>query len=172
MPQIIGFMKENDSFSSVKRPDMTGGTEGWPAGVKIVELPDKVDERGRLNFFEAEHDVPWEIKRVFWITGVPDGQTRGGHSHRTCHEAVFPVAGSFDITVSDGRREVTLHMDDVRRGIVIPAGVWCRLENFTPGTVCLAMASQEYDASGYVNDYSQFLREVVVGADVVDPVVG
>ncbi|MCR5820621.1 MAG: FdtA/QdtA family cupin domain-containing protein [Bacteroidaceae bacterium] len=149
-------MRDIASFSGSKSGS-DASAEVWPSGVVMVELPDMLDERGRLNFLQGGLDVPWEIKRVFWITDVPDGQTRGGHSHRTCHEAVFPVAGSFDITVSDGVHEVRVRMDDARFGIVIPAGIWCNLEHFAPGTVCLAVASEEYDASGYINDFDEFL---------------
>ena len=120
-----------------------------PQGVVLIQLPHNVDERGHLAFLEGGTHIPFEVKRVFWIYGVPEGKTRGGHAHWTCHEAIFPVAGSFEIELDDGQRNVTLVMDDPLKGITVPAGVWCELRNFAPGTVCVVMASQEYDAKGY-----------------------
>lgn len=124
---------------------------------QLVQLSDFTDDRGSLACVESAKHVPFEVKRVFWIYHVPPGKTRGGHAHRTCHEAVFPVCGALDIELSDGCRSCTYHLDQPTQGIVIPAGVWCELRNIEPGTVCVAMASQEYDTEGYLNDYNEFL---------------
>lgn len=124
----------------------------------IVQLPENVDERGRLAFLEGGKHIPFDVKRVFWITDVPEGMTRGGHAHWTCHEVVFPVAGSFEIEVDDGECALTRVMDNPSTGIVIPAGAWCELRRFAPGTVCVVMASQDYDATGYVHNRKEWLK--------------
>ena len=126
--------------------------EMLPRGVQRIQLPQNVDERGALSFLESEKDVPFKVERVFWITGVPEGQIRGGHAHWTCHEAIFPVTGSFEIEVDDGKRCCVLQMNRPNEGIVISAGVWCELRHFAPGTACVVMASQPYDATGYEHD--------------------
>ena len=133
-----------------------------PKGVQLIQLPQNVDERGRLSYVEGCVHIPFPIKRVFWISDVPEGQMRGGHAHWTCHEVVFPVAGSFEIEVDDGTYARTFKMDDSSCGILIPAGVWCELRHFRPGTVCVVMASQEYDVSGYANEKEAW-RKVVNG---------
>jgi dTDP-4-dehydrorhamnose 3,5-epimerase-like enzyme len=84
--------------------------------------------------------------------------TRGGHAHWTCHEAVFPITGRFEIELDDGEVNTTVVLDDATRGIIVPAGVWCELRHFAPGTVCLVMASQEYDASGYALDRESWMK--------------
>ena len=131
-----------------------------PKGVQLIQLPQNVDERGRLSYVEECVHIPFAIKRVFWISDVPEGQMRGGHAHWTCHEVVFPVAGSFEIEVDDGTCARTFKMEDSSCGILIPAGVWCELSHFRPGTVCVVMASQEYDVSGYANEKEAW-RKVV-----------
>lgn len=123
-----------------------------PQGVRWIQLPQNVDSRGHLTFLESDVHIPFAVKRVFWISNVPKGQTRGGHAHWTCHEVVFAVAGQFEIELDDGQHRATIVVDNPTRGITVPAGVWCELRHFAPGTVCLVVASQEYDASGYAFD--------------------
>ena len=126
-------------------------TEGW----RLVKVPQYDDVRGSLCFAEWRH-LPFEPKRVFWIFGVPEGAERGGHSHATCAEVVFPVRGSFDMTVDTGRERKTIHMDRPDTGIYIGPNVWCELSGFAPDTVCVVVASEDYDPDGYVNDYEEF----------------
>lgn len=131
-----------------------------PRGVKWIQLPLFVDSRGRLTFLEGGVHLPFEVKRIFWITDVPKNKTRGGHAHWTCHEVVIPIRGSFEIELDDGDLCATVTLDDPTCGITIPAGVWCELRHFEPGTVCLVVASQEYDVSGYALDRESWLKEL------------
>ena len=130
-----------------------------PRGCKIIEFPEQTDDRGALSFAEGVHHIPFQIERVFWIYGVPDGKTRGGHSHSESAEVVVPVNGGFNMMVSDGAHQTIVRMDSPRKGILIPPGVWCDLRDFEPGTVCVVFASHPYNASGYINDYSEYLTE-------------
>lgn len=130
-----------------------------PRGCRIIRFPESVDDRGALAFAEGAHQIPFQIERVFWIYGVPDGKTRGGHSHSESAEVVVPVSGAFTMVVDDGTRSIEVRMDSPRKGILIPPGVWCDLRDFAPGTVCVVFASHPYNASGYINDYSEYLTE-------------
>ena len=123
--------------------------EIMPHGVELLQVAQNVDERGSLCFMEVAAHLPFEIRRVFWISDVPTGKTRGGHAHWTCHEAIFSVSGSFEIEVDDGDVRRTFTLDRPWEGITVPAGVWCELRHFAPGSVCLVLASEAYDASGY-----------------------
>ena len=134
--------------------------KGLPGGCRLIQLPEIEDGRGCLSFLQGGGNVPFQIERVFWIWGVPPSQTRGGHAHRTCAEVVFPIKGAFTMHVDDGRAQADVVMDSPACGILIPAGVWCHLTDFQPGTVCLAVASQPYDAAGYINRHEDYLREV------------
>lgn len=130
---------------------------------RLISVTRHDDARGSLCFAEGGRDIPFEIKRVFWIFGVPEGQTRGGHAHMTCQEVIFPACGGFEIFVDDGSSRQTFTLDRPDQGILIPAGVWCTLKNFKVGTVCCVMASQPYDAGGYINDYDSFLKQEPCG---------
>ncbi len=89
---------------------------------------------------------------MFWISDVPKEAQRGGHAHWTCWEVVFAASGRFEIELDYGDRSESFVLDRPDVGIVIPAGVWCDLRGFEENTVCVVLASEEYDASGYVHD--------------------
>lgn len=124
-------------------------------GYGMVVLPEYSDERGNLSFAEWKH-LPFTPERIFWIYDVQQGKTRGGHAHRECAEVVFAVTGSFDMFVDNGTEQTTIHISKANEGIYIGRNVWCELRNFTPGTVCVALASMPYDKQGYINDYNEF----------------
>ncbi len=128
-----------------------------PECVKLVRIGKSVDERGELCFAENS-SLPFRIERVFWISGIPEGKTRGGHAHKVCAEIVFPLNGSFNMFVSDSEGERIYHMNDDGTGIYIGPNVWCELRDFTPGTVCVVLASHPYMPEGYINSYEDFLN--------------
>lgn len=125
----------------------------------LIDIPQITDSRGTLCFAQWK-DLPFEPQRVFWIYGVGQGQTRGGHAHSLCAEVVFPVCGSFDMFVDDGQTHEVVRMDSPARGIFIGKGVWCELRNFSPDAVVVVLASCEYMKDGYINDYEEFVRWV------------
>lgn len=128
-----------------------------PKYAKLIRVGDVVDERGELSFTENSA-LPFAVERVFWISNISKGKTRGGHAHNICAEIVFPLGGSFDMFVSDADGERIYHMDRQDIGIYIGPGVWCELRNFTPGTSCVVLASHPYIADGYINDYDEFMK--------------
>ena len=127
--------------------------------VQVLQLPQCVDERGSLTWLEGNVHIPFKVERVFWISDVPDGKTRGGHAHRTCHEFIVPLHGSFEIIVDDGSGEHCYKMNRKTEGIVIPAGTWCELKNFEPGTECLVLASHPYQQEGYWHNHEEWMKE-------------
>ena len=111
------------------------------------------DERGTLsvsNLSDGEA-LPFEVGRVFWITNVPEGQKRGTHAHRSCHEALVCLQGSFKVKVDNGCGVSFVQtLDSPQKGLYIPPMVWCELYDFTPDAVCLCLASGPYDKEGYL----------------------
>lgn len=134
----------------------TVNDDRMPRGCRLIEFPVSSDQRGSLSFAESMRHIPFKIERVFWIYGIPEDKTRGNRSHNEAAEVIIPVAGSFEIYVSDGSREITLTMDSPERGILIPPGIWCELRGFSKDTVCLVIASHRYDESGYTNSFEQY----------------
>lgn len=123
----------------------------------LIHLPKVCDERGSLVAAE-QSDIPFPIMRVFWIYGVPEGKTRGGHAHHTQGEVIFPVRGSFDIFVDDGTETNQYHMDTPQCGIYIGPGVWSQLHHFSEDCVCVVLCSEKYDGNGYVKTYEDFKK--------------
>ncbi len=130
-----------------------------PKGSRLIDIPLAADSRGSLSFATVGSDIPFPVQRVFWIHDVPQGSRRGGHSHRTCSEVVVAVNGAFRMVVDDGVQRAEVWMDSPNWGILVPAGMWCELLDFLPGTVVVVMASHAYEASGYCHDYSQYIKE-------------
>lgn len=130
---------------------------------KIIELPKIQDPRGNLTFVEANRHVPFDIKRVFYLYDVPGGETRAGHALKTCYQLVCAVMGSFDVVLDDGKSRRTFQLNRAYQAILIPPAVWRELENFSSGAVCLVLASEPYNESGYYREYEEFLRAVRAG---------
>ena len=130
------------------------------SGIQILSFRKIPDARGNLTPVEGEHDVPFQIRRVYWIYDVPGGSVRGGHAYRTLEEVFIALSGSFDLTVDDGRGStVRQTLNRSYYGVYVPSMMWRRLENFSTNAVCLIMASQPYDDRDYLRDYEAFTRE-------------
>jgi hypothetical protein len=115
------------------------------------------DSRGNLTPVEGASDIPFPIRRVYWIYEVPGGAVRGGTAYRTLEEVFVSLSGSFDLTVDDGRGSTfrqTLNRGNY--GVHVPSMMWRRLENFSTNAVCLIFASRHYDEADYVRDYDEF----------------
>lgn len=122
-----------------------------------MELPTVTDPRGALTFMETERHVPFEIKRVFYIYGVPAGESRGVHAHRRLHQVLICLSGGFEVAVDDGRSREVHRLDRPSQGLYVPPLIWTSMSKFDPGTVCLVLTSDYYDESDHVLDYSLFL---------------
>ena len=128
---------------------------------QLISFPAFKDSRGELCFVQSgAPPLPFDPKRVFWIYGVPEGQQRGCHAHRTCAELVFAVNGSVKITTIDRGEQKAYILNDPTEGLFIPPMVWCQLEDFSDNCVCVCLASEAYDTDGYINDLSKFKKEL------------
>jgi oxalate decarboxylase/phosphoglucose isomerase-like protein (cupin superfamily) len=126
-------------------------------GAQLVNFRKIPDPRGNLTPVEGRRDVPFAIRRVYWIYDVPGGAVRGGHAYRTLEEVFVALSGSFDLTVDDGRGSTVRHtLNRGYYGIYVPAMMWRRLSNFSTNAVCLIFASQHYDEDDYLRDYDAF----------------
>lgn len=126
----------------------------------IIELPKHIDPRGNLTVAESMKDVPFDIKRTYWVYDVPGGESRGGHAHKECLEFLIAVGGSFTVTLDDGTEKRAFHLNHPYQGLLIETGVWRTLDDFSSGAVCLVLASEPYDEEDYIRDYNDFLKYV------------
>lgn len=121
-----------------------------------IEIPKIKDTRGNLAVIEKEC-IPFEIKRVYYLYDVPSDAFRGGHAHKTLYQFLIPVSGSFDVRVKDGSGERLFTMNKPNMGLLIIPGIWREIENFSSGSVCLVLASKEFDEADYIRNYKNFL---------------
>lgn len=129
---------------------------------RIIDLPKILDNRGNLTFIEANKHVPFEIKRVYYLYDVPGGATRGGHAHKHLQQFIIAAMGSFDVILDDGSERKRFHLNRSYYGLYIPTMIWRELDNFSSGSVCLALVSELYDEDDYIRDYDAF-RVIVRG---------
>jgi dTDP-4-dehydrorhamnose 3,5-epimerase-like enzyme len=128
------------------------------ADCKIINLPKITDPRGNLTFIEGSRHVPFEIRRVYYLYDVPGGADRGGHAHKELHQLIVAMSGSFDVVLDDGRQKQRYHLNRSYYGLYVCPMIWRELDNFSSGSVCLALASNRYDEADYYRDYQDFLR--------------
>lgn len=129
----------------------------------IIDLPKINDPRGNLTFLEGGNHVPFQIKRVFYLYDVPGGEKRAGHALKTCHQFIIAASGSFDVIVNDGNDKKRFNLNRSYYGLHLPPLVWREIENFSSGSVCLVLASENYNEAGYYRVYENFLKAVRMG---------
>ena len=126
--------------------------------VQIIELPKFLDARGNLSFAENFKQIPFEIKRTYWIYDVPGGEDRGGHAFKENQEVVIALSGAFDVVVDDGENQKTFSLNRSYYGLYIPKGLWRTMENFSTNSFALEFGSIAYSATDYIREYDEFLK--------------
>nr|WP_297230947.1 FdtA/QdtA family cupin domain-containing protein [uncultured Prevotella sp.] len=126
--------------------------------VKLIELPKFNDPRGNLSFAENCTQIPFEIKRTYWLFDVPGGESRGGHAYKTTEELVIALSGSFDVVIDDGKERKTFVLNRSYYGLYIPKGLWREMINFSTNSLALEFASTPYDKNDYIRNYNDFLK--------------
>jgi len=127
---------------------------------KLTDLPRIEDPRGNLTFIENDRHIPFEIKRVYYLYDVPGGSLRAGHAHKTLHQFLIAMSGSFDVTVDDGQHKMKFLLNRSYYGLYIPPMIWREIDNFSSGSVCLALASDFFDEADYFRQYPEFKKAV------------
>lgn len=125
---------------------------------RIIELPKIVDPRGNLTFLQHPDQIPFKIKRVFWIYDVPGGEKRGGHAYKSQCEIIVALSGSFDVVVFDGKETKKYHLNRSYTGLYIPAKVWRHMENFSTNALSLHLSDSVYNADDYLWDKTTFYK--------------
>jgi dTDP-4-dehydrorhamnose 3,5-epimerase-like enzyme len=124
----------------------------------LVSLPRFTDPRGNLSFIEANVHVPFRIERIYYLYGVPAGASRGAHAHKTLHQLMIPIAGSFDVVLNDGTRKRRVKLTRPEEALYICPMIWRDLQNFSADAVCLVLASAKYDEADYFRSYDEFIE--------------
>src|SRR5258707_5774573 len=130
---------------------------------RIIELPRITDPRGNLTFIEAGNQLPFEIKRVYYLYDVPGGATRAGHRHKRLEQLMIAMSGSFDVLLDDGSAKKKYHLNRPYYGLYLPPMIWREIDNFSSGSVCMVLASDLFAESDYYRDLQEFLRATKEG---------
>ena len=127
--------------------------------VRMIEFPEHGDERGHLVVLEGNKDIPFEIKRIFYIYGSDSDVVRGKHANRKTKFVLVNVAGTSKVRVEDGRgNEMVISLNRPHTGIYFPEMIWKEMYDFSEDSVLLCIASEPYDNSEYIRDYDEFLK--------------
>lgn len=129
--------------------------------VRMLEFQQKGDERGQLVVIEGLEDVPFEIKRIFYIYGSDKDVVRGKHANRKSQFVLINLAGFCKVKILDGLgNEAVFVLNRPHTGIFLPEMIWKEMYDFSENSVLLCLSSEHYDAQDYVRDYEEFLSQI------------
>lgn len=131
--------------------------------VKLYQFPPHGDDRGQLVAIEAMKDLPFEVKRVYYIYDTLPGVRRGFHAHKNLQQILLCVNGSCKIHLDDGHDTAEVLLDKPNEGLYIANNMWREMYDFTPGAVLLVLASEYYDEADYIRNYDEFIKMVKEG---------
>lgn len=123
---------------------------------KIIDLPKNHQLNGNLTSITNGVEVPFDVKRIYYLYDVPGGNSRGGHAHKALHQIMIALSGSFSVTLDDGQNKKTFMLNQPYQGLLIPPGLWRDLDNFSSGSICMVLASELYDEEDYFRNYQNF----------------
>jgi len=126
--------------------------------VKLINLPKIEDPRGNLSFIEEEKHIPFKIERTYWIYDVPGGQDRCGHAYKKQIEFIVALSGSFDVLIDDGKEQKSYTLNRSYCGLLLPAGLWRQMENFSTNSLAMVLNSAKFTEEDYIMEYTEFLK--------------
>ena len=127
---------------------------------KILEFNERGDERGNLVVIEGNQDIPFQIKRIFYMYGSDPDVIRGQHTNRHSSFVLVNVSGTSKVRITDGKEEIIVVLDKPRMGVYIPPMYWKDMYDFSSDSVLLVLSDEHYDGTEYIRDYSEYLKEV------------
>tara|TARA_B110000027_G_C16096163_1_gene290908 strand:+ start:447 stop:869 length:423 start_codon:yes stop_codon:yes gene_type:complete len=124
----------------------------------IIDVSKIHNESGNITVVENGKNIPFDVKRIYYLYDVPGGEARGGHAHYELEQYIIAASGSFDVILDDGknRKRVTLNRPNIALHIV--PGLWRKLDNFSSGSISLVLASHEYDEKDYIRNYNEYTK--------------
>lgn len=129
--------------------------------IQLIEVKTiETENLGKLSFFESNRDIPFEVRRVYYITNVPKNGKRGGHAHKNLRQILFCPYGSITIKLDDGKEKEEVILDNPNKGLVLTSKIWREmLWNIENSVLCVG-AELYYDESDYIRDYNEFIESV------------
>ncbi len=124
----------------------------------VVELTKIHDRAGNITVVENSKNIPFNVKRIFYIYDIPGGEDRGAHSHKECNQFIIAASGAFEVELDDGVNKKTVTLNRPYFGLHIPPGIWAAEKAFSSGSVCLVLTSHKYDETDYIRDYEEYIK--------------
>lgn len=125
----------------------------------LIDIPKISSDKGALSVLESNHNIQFDIKRVYYTYDIPSGAERGGHAHKDLYQIIIAASGSFEVLLDDGKNSKKIFLNNPSKGLLITPGIWRELNNFSSSSVVLVMASDVYKEHDYHRDYNDFLKE-------------
>lgn len=123
----------------------------------LIYLPKIGDRNGNITPINNSSEIPFDIKRVFYLYDIPGGESRGAHAHKTCHQFLIAASGAFEVLLDDGVVKKQVQLNRPYLGLYIPPQIWAYEVNFSSGCICLVLASEKYSEQDYIRDYKEFM---------------
>ena len=123
---------------------------------KLIDLPTIKNRAGNITPIHNNEEVPFDIKRIYYLYDIPGGVSRGGHAHKKLHQLIISVSGSFNVELYDGKNKMVFNLNRPNKGLLIVPGIWRELKDFSSGSVCLVLASELYDENDYIHIENEF----------------
>ena len=124
----------------------------------IIEMPRLKNRAGNISIAENNINLPFDVKRIFYIYDIPGGEDRGAHAHKECHQFLIAASGSFEVEMDDGANKRTIVLNRPYHGLHLPPGIWAAEKGFSSGAVCLVLASEVYNEDDYIRTYQIYLE--------------
>ena len=126
---------------------------------KIIDIPKINNTKGNIGVVEND-TIPFDVKRVYYLFDVPSGAKRGGHAHKKLKQVILAISGSFDVVLKNGKSKEIITLNRPDKGLLIENNIWRELENFSSGSVCLVLASEEFSENDYIRSYKDYLSNI------------
>jgi len=127
--------------------------------VSLLYLPKIHNRAGNITAIEDFKQVPFDIKRIYYLYDIPGGEERGGHAHKNLRQLIIAASGSFDVLIDDGKNKRMVNLNRPYLGLYLVPGLWREIINFSSGAICLVLASEKYEAEDYIRAYEAFKNE-------------
>lgn len=124
----------------------------------IIELPIVHNDAGNITVMENVSNIPFAVKRIYYLYDVPMNTERGGHAHYKLQQYVIAASGSFTFVLDDGKNKKEVFLNHPNKALHILPGIWREMKDFSSGSVCLVLASIEYAEKDYIRNYQDFLN--------------
>ena len=122
----------------------------------LLHLNQIGDRNGHITAVNNNREIPFAVKRIFYLYDIPGGEERGAHAHKELRQLIIAASGSFDVVLNDGNVKRTFTLNRPYQGLLVVPGIWRELNNFSSGSVCLVVASDVFQEEDYIRDFQEF----------------